>query len=99
MITKKVSNRICNVIAYYAARGYIESNYKNGKRRYKKHHPYSIGAEGEEALEAHQANDEGRIKRIILDFMFTHDDINLDMDCYHNDNFFCRYHRQKQKAQ
>ena len=97
MITKKVDNRICNVIAYYAARGYIESNYKKGKLKYKKYHPYSIGAEGKEAVEAHQAGDEERIKRIILDFMFTHDDINLDMDCDHNDNFFCRYHLQKQK--
>ena len=97
MLIKKVNNRICNVIAYYAAKSYIDTNYKNGKRRYKKHHPYSLCAECQEALEAHQANDEGRIKRIILDFMFTHDDINLDMDCYHNDNFFCRYHREKQK--
>ena len=97
MITNKVKNRINNVIAYYAAKGCINTNYRKGKPRYKKLHPYSIGVEGEEALEALQANDEGRIKRIILDFMFAHDDINLDMDCYHNDNFFCRYHREKQK--
>ena len=97
MITNKVKNRINNVIAYYAAKGYINTNYRKGKPRYKKPHPYSIGVEGEEALEAHKANDEGRIKRIILDFRFTHGDINLDMDCDHNDSFFCRYHLQKQK--
>ena len=98
MITDKVDNRINNIIAYYSAKSYINTNYRNGERIEKKHRPYVLPDEGMEALEAYQAQDEGRIKRIILNFMFTHDDINLDMCYYNNDNFFCRYHLQKQKS-
>lgn len=97
MLTKKINNRIYNVIAYYAAKSYINSNYKNGKRKGKKHRPYALGDEGMEALEAYKKQDEASIKYINLRFMFSHNDIDLDMDCYHNDNFFCRYHLQKQK--
>ena len=97
MIIAKVENRINNVIAYYSAKAYIDANYKNGKRKGKNYHPYSTSAEGMEAMEAIKTKDEAHVKRIILNFMFTHNDINLDMDCYHNDNFFCRYHLQKQK--
>lgn len=96
MINDKVTNRINNIIAYYSAKAYIYANYKNGVRKGKKYHPYYISSNGLEALDALRKKDKVAIKSIILKFMFTHKDIDLNINCYNNNNYFCRYHLQKQ---
>ena len=79
------------------ARRFVDANYKNGKRKYKKHHPYSLGIDGEEALEASRSNDEEMIKAIVLRFQLYHKDIDLDIDLFEQRNFFCKYHLAKKQ--
>ena len=82
----KLNNRLDNIWAFWAARDYVNANYRNGKRRYKRHHSYSLTERALDARETRLNGTEAQKKAIVLGFFREFPQIDID-----NKADYCKY--------
>lgn len=75
---EKWEERIENIVAFFAYGDYLRTNRKKNGKFYKKHRPYTLSYDTNEAREVRDSRNEEIIKGYIFKFMIRFPELDID---------------------